>query len=209
MSEATASAGSAETGTAVTQDRRLPAWLWALGLPVLGGAVLGPVWWLLAPTAPVQVALSGETLLVSAPSSPELYAAQDGTMALLGVVAGVVTGVAVAARARERPLILTLLAVAGAALGSAVALAIGVWLGPASLADQGALGVDAPGGSAGADGSLISPLGVHAPAVLVVWSLVTLLVAALGHAVVAWRLGRAAEDADTDTAVTDPDAAPR
>lgn len=197
------------------RSRRLPGWLWALGLPMVAGALVGVLWWLLAPTAPVQVALSGETLLVSAPSMPELSAAQDSVMALLGLAAGATTGVVVAVRARVRPLTLTLVAAVGSALGSAVALAIGVWLGPASLTAQGALGVDAPDGSTGADGSLISPLGVDAAAALLVWPLVALLVAALAHAVAAWRLARAAEDAlaggraDGDAAVIEPDVAPR
>lgn len=197
--------------------RRLPGWLWALGLPMVAGALVGLVWWFLAPTAPVQVALSGETLLVSAPSMPELSAAQDSVMALLGLAAGAATGVVVAARARARPLTLTLVAAVGSALGSAVALAIGVWLGPATLAAQGALSADAPDGSTGADGSLLSPLGVDAPAALLVWPLVALLVAALGHAVAAWRLARASEVAhaeaggqdDDGTAVTAVDVAPR
>ncbi len=198
-------------------SRRLPGWLWALGLPMVAGALVGLLWWFLAPTAPVQVALSGKTLLVSAPSMPELSAAQDSVMALLGLAAGAPTGVVVAVRARVRPLTLTLVAAVGSALGSAVALAIGVWLGPASLAAQGALGVGAPGGSTGADGSLTSPLGVDAPAALLVWPLAALLVAALGHAVVAWRLARAAEDAHADdraddgddTVVAEPDVVPR
>ncbi len=199
------------------RSRRLPGWLWALGLPMVAGALVGVLWWLLAPTAAVQVALSGKTLLVSAPSMPELSAAQTSVMALLGLAAGAATGVVVAVRARVRPLTLTLIAAVGSALGSAVALAIGVWLGPASLAAQGALGPDAPDGSSGADGSLTSPLGVDTPAALLVWPLAALLVAALGHAVVSWRLARAAEvahadagaDGDDDVAVTEPDVSPR
>ena len=168
--------------------RRSCGWLWALLAPVAAGALVGVAWWLLAPTARVQAAMSGQTLLVSAPSDPELFAAQDGTLVLLGAVAGLVTGLVVVVRARRRPATTTVLAVLGSVAGSALAVGVGHLLGPGSLASQGfrasAAAADQP--------PLTSPLEVHALGAVLVWPLLALVVAALGHAVVASRLGRRA-----------------
>ena len=176
--------------------RRSRGWLWALLLPVAAGALVGGAWRLLAPIARVQAAMSGQTLLVSAPSDPELFAAQDGTLVLLGAVAGVVTGLAVVLRARRRPATATLLAAVGSAAGSALAVAVGHVLGPPSLSAQGfrasAAAADQP--------PLTSPLEVHALGAVLVWPLLTLVVAALGHAIVASRLGRRARRLEVSAA---------
>lgn len=182
---------------------RVPGWLWALGAPAAAGVVVGGAWRLLAPTAAVQAAMSGPALLVDAPGNPELFAAQDGTLVLLGAAAGIVTGLLVVLRARRRPLTVTVLAAVGSAAGSALAVVVGHALGPPSLASQGfrasAAAADQP--------PLTSPLEVHAPGAVLVWPLLTLVVAALGHAVVASRLGRRArrlEDAAGSGAAPEP-----
>ena len=178
--------GSGATASRRPGRRRSRAWLWALLVPLAAGALVGVAWRLLAPIARVQAVMSGETLLVNAPSDPELFAAQDGTLVLLGAAAGVVTGLAVVLRARRRPATTTLLAVLGSIAGSALAVGIGHVLGPPSLSAQGFLA-----SAAAADQPrLTSPLEVHALGAALVWPLLALVVAALGHAVVASRLGR-------------------
>ena len=195
----------ADGPVATTGGRPTPrsrAWLWALLVPVAAGVLVGVVWRLLAPIAPVQAVMSGQTLLVSAPSDPELFAAQDGTLVLLGAVAGFVTGLAVVLRARRRPATATVLTVLGSIAGSALAVGVGHVLGPPSLSAQGfrasAAAADQP--------PLVSPLELHALGAALVWPLLALVVAALGHAVVANRLGRRArrleEAAAEETATT-------
>lgn len=176
--------------------RRVPGWAWALLAPVLAGLVVGVAWRALAPTAAVQAVMSGKMLLVNAPKAPELFAAQDGTLVLLGAAAGVVTGVLVVLRARRRPLTATVLAALGSLAGSALAVVVGHALGPGSLASQGfrasAAAADQP--------ALTSPISLHAPGAALVWPLLALVVAALGHAVVASRLGRRARQAEDEAA---------
>lgn len=178
------------------RGRRVPGWAWALLGPVLAGLVVGVAWRLLAPTAAVQAVMNGKVLLVNAPKAPELFAAQDGTLVLLGALAGVVTGLLVVLRARRRPLTATAAAALGSVAGSALAVVVGQALGPASLASQGfrasAAAADQP--------SLVSPLSLHAPGAALVWPLLTLVVAALGHAIVASRLGRRVRRAEDEAA---------
>jgi len=152
--------------------------------PVLAGPLLGVAWWLLAPTAAVEVvggAPGGEPLVV-APDLPELEAAQDGTLLLLLAAAGLVTGLLVAWRGGARPTAATLLAGLGALMGAVLAAAVGQLLGPDSLAAQGATteGATAEGGGA----ALVSPLVLHAVGVVLVWPIVTTAVATVGHVAV-------------------------
>lgn len=176
---------------------RLPGWAWALVAPVVAGLLVGVAWWALAPTAAVQAVMSGDRLLVDASTMPELFAAQDGTLVLLGALAGVVTGVVVVLRARRRPLTATAAAAFGSVAGSALAVVVGQALGPASLASQGfrasAAAADQP--------DLVSPLSLHAPGAALVWPLLALVVAALGHAMVASRITRRARRAEEEAAL--------
>ncbi len=152
---------------------------WLAG-PLAAGPPVGLAWWLLAPTAPVRVVAGAAgadgSPLVVAPGAPELAAAQDGTLLLLGVAAGVLTGLVVVARGGARPAAATALAAAGALLGAALAAWLGQQLGPDPLAAQRADG----GG-----GALTSPLAVHAPGVLLAWPAAALVVSTLGHALLA------------------------
>ncbi len=138
--------------------------------------MLGALWWLLAPTAPVRV-LGGDGAdpadrapVLVAPELPELDAAQDGTLVLLALGAGLVTGVVVALRCGARPASATLLAGVGALAGSGLAVLVGGLLGPAPVVEQ--------------TGALVSPLAVHAPGVVLVWPLTALVVATAGHVAV-------------------------
>lgn len=143
--------------------------LWLLG-PAAAGPVVGVAWWLLAPTAPVRVlggTDDGSPPVLVAEGLPELDAAQDGTLLLLGLGAGLVTGAVVALRCGARPTSATLLAGLGALAGSGLAAWVGSALGPDPVAAQGA--------------SPVSPLAVHAPGVLLVWPVVALVVATGGH----------------------------
>ncbi len=178
--------------------RSLAGSLRPLLAPLLAGPAVGVAWWLLAPTAPVRVLGedTGGGLVVASPSRPELGAAQDGTFLLLALLAGLVTGVVVAVRHGPRPTSAVLLAALGALAGSVVAVWLGQALGPVDLLAQGAA-APVPGATTGApvrdgsDGALVSPLGVHARGVLLVWPLVTLLAAAVVH-LLAVRAPRAA-----------------
>ena len=159
-------------------------------LPTALGVPVGLAWWLLAPTAPVGALPTG-TLV--APSAPELAAAQDGVLVLLGAGAGLVCGLLALARSGRSPTARALAVLLGCALGSLVAWAVGTALGPAPLADQVATD---PGATP------LSPLTVHSPAVLVVWPAVAALVATAGNLALAWR------DAPGDAAPGDAEVSP-
>ncbi|MGQ7295633.1 hypothetical protein [Quadrisphaera sp. KR29] len=181
---------------------RIPARARALA-PVLGpvllGAVVGVVWWLVAPTGPV-VLLQGGSVLGAA--DPELTAAQDGWLVVLGAVAGLLCGVAAVARPGEAPVRRSLLVVAGCLFGAVLASQVGAWLGPPSVAAQVAAGADPERG-------LVSPLRAHSAGVLLAWPAVASLVMTMGHLQAAWldsRFPDEAEAADADTDATGPPA---
>ncbi|TNM63277.1 hypothetical protein FHN55_15730 [Streptomyces sp. NP160] len=163
--------------------------------PVLLGAVVGVVWWLVAPTGPV-VLLQGGSVLGAA--DPELTASQDGWLVVLGAAAGLVCGVAAAARPGDAPVRRSLLVVAGCLFGAVVASQVGAWLGPASVADQVAGGADPARG-------LVSPLRAHSAGVLLAWPALAALVMTMGHLSAAWSGARTPRDADDDAALADAD----
>ncbi len=154
--------------------------------PVLLGAVVGVLWWVLAPTAGV-VQLQGGTLLATA--EPELAAAQDGWLVLLGAAAGLVCGAVAAVRPGAVPWRRSLLVVAGCALGAVVAGAVGGWLGPASVAAQLAAGATPAAG-------LVSPLRAHSAGVALVWPAAAALAMTAGHLAAAWTGSARTDDAD-------------
>lgn len=164
--------------------------------PVLLGAVVGVVWWLVAPTGPV-VLLQGGSVLGAA--DPGLTASQDGWLVGLSAVAGLVCGVAAAVRPGDAPSRRSLAVIAGCLFGAVLAAQVGAWLGPPSVAAQVAAGADPARG-------LVSPLRSHSTGVLLVWPAVAALVMTMGHLSAAWNGARTANDAAADDAeeVADP-----
>lgn len=161
----------------------------ALG-PVLLGALVGVVWWLVAPTGPV-VLLQGGSVLGAA--DPGLTASQDGWLVVLGAAAGLVCGLVAVVRPGEAPARRSLAVVAGCVFGAVLASAVGAWLGPPSVAAQVAAGTDPARG-------LVSPLRSHSAGVLLVWPAVAALVMTMGHLSAAWNGAREADPRDHDEA---------
>lgn len=117
------------------------------------GALLGVLWWLLAPTASWQV-LTGGTLVPAAPGHDDWFAA-DGWFLGLGLVLGVGLTALVWSRSRQQPAVAAGGVAVGACLLSITGWALGRVLGPADPMTQvgsvptgevlpGVLSVDAP-----------------------------------------------------------------
>lgn len=113
------------------------------------GVLLGGCW-----------ALLGSVLVERSAPSGESRFAVDGTMALLGLLAGVVTAAALAARPGRRPALRTVLVLCASVAASGVAWGAGLLLGSPQL---------------------------HAPGVLLVWPSVAALLLALGSLAVLLR----------------------
>jgi len=116
---------------------------------LIAGVVLGACW-----------ALLGAVLVERSAPSGEARFAVDGTMALLGLVAGVLTAAALAARPGTRPALRTVLVVAASVAASGLAWGAGLLLGSPQL---------------------------QAPGVLLVWPSVAALLLALGSLTVLLR----------------------
>ncbi len=95
-----------------------------LGL-LIGGVLLAVVWRVIDPAT----AKLGD--------NEETAAAVDGTLALLGVLAGFLTGAFVVVRPGNRPLLRTLVAVAGSALAGLIAWKLGDVFGKPALRAEG------------------------------------------------------------------------
>lgn len=164
----------------------LVALLGALGL----GALLGWLWAALAPRVTLVVAADGRGYPEG--YQPEGYMTDDGIAALLCLGAGIVVGLAAvwAARrvaARELGLLIALASVLLLGAVGAVALwQTGEWLGGFDL--DAVLAVSDEGAT------IVAPLRLRMPGVLVLWplaSVVVVFLAALGD----WWRGRARADA--------------
>jgi hypothetical protein len=120
----------------------------ALGV-VLAGAAMGVLWWWLAPTARAQVQ-GGQVFLQG---HQELQVAQDGWFAVVVGAAGVLLATVLALRPGPRPAVQAVVAAVGVGLAALLAWRVGVWLGPAPLAEQVRAGVTRP----------LTPLALHTP----------------------------------------------
>lgn len=132
-----------------------PQFLLLFGQALLG-VLVGVVWWALTRTPPDW--LVGEPVVTTAGSSA---IARDGTLAVLGAVAGTVVGVLVLRTARVRPLAVFAAAVAGAVAGSLIAAGTGGLLPPTGAQDPAHVSLGAWGVV------LVWPLAVSAVVTLV------------------------------------------
>jgi hypothetical protein len=124
------------------------------------GALVGLLWWLLAPPNAVEV-VAGQ-LQPAGPLGESRFAA-DAWFAIISATAGVLLALVLFTRHRHRP-VLTVCALAAAGLaGSVVAWRLGILLGPDQVGDT-LEGI--------ADGTRLElALGLGATGMLVVWSI--------------------------------------
>ncbi|MDO0928149.1 AAA family ATPase [Streptomyces sp. TG1A-8] len=100
---------------------------------VLGGVLLGLVWWWLAPHIPLVGNQSGKSWVVYLKDSEgEQAVGVDGTFTLLGLGFGLVSAVAVFLLRRRGGVPLVVALGVGGLLGSLLAWRLGMWLGPES-----------------------------------------------------------------------------
>jgi hypothetical protein len=107
---------------------------------VVGGAAMGLVWWVLAPTARAQVQ-GGQVFLQG---HQELQIAQDGWFAVVAGAVGVLVATVLALRPGRRPAVQAVAAAVGVGLAALLAWRVGTWLGPPPLLDQVRAGVTRP-----------------------------------------------------------------
>lgn len=136
-------------------------------LAVAGGVLLGVAWWLLAPTPAVHVS-QGAYYLDGGGSEIEI--GQDGWLAVLMGVAGLLVATVQSVRAREPQAPRSVLASAALLLAGAVAWKVGQWIGPSALPDAASVG----------GAHLNVPLTLHTAAVLVVGPLLFAVTRCLG-----------------------------
>jgi hypothetical protein len=136
-----------------------------VGLGVmLAGVPTAVIWWLLAPV-PELVRFGSRAILVE--SEGEAAVAADGLFAVCTLTAGLVCAVVVFARTRHAR-VGTLLGLAlGGLAGALLAWRIGVWLGPASVADSISATPDG--------GRFEGPLALGAKGVLLAWPLASVI----------------------------------
>lgn len=106
-----------------------------MGGSLVGGLVLGLVWWLVTPLALLEKRDAG---VFAVGGRSETAIAADGWFAVCGLVAGAVAALLVALMLRERRLGALLGLAVGGLLGSVVAWRFGVLLGPAPAAESAA-----------------------------------------------------------------------
>ncbi len=136
----------------------------------LSGALLGVLWWKLAPTVPlVGDVVDGRWVVFLKQSEGEQAIGVDGTFTLLALAFGALSAV-VAFLLRRRggvPLVVAL--GVGGLLGSLLAWRVGVWLGPAQ-------DVIAHAKDVGKGVTFDAPLKLGAKGALLAWSLAALVV---------------------------------
>ncbi|MEV6958540.1 AAA family ATPase [Streptomyces sp. NPDC051207] len=136
----------------------------------LAGALLGVLWWWLAPHVPLVGDVSdGSWVVYLKDTEGEQAVGVDGTFTLLALAFGTVSaGVAFLARRRGGVPLVVALAVGGL-LGSLLAWRLGVWLGPAQ-------DVVAHAKEVGKGVTFSAPLRLGAKGALLAWSLTALVV---------------------------------
>lgn len=98
----------------------------------LAGALLGVLWWWLAPSVPLVGDVVGKSWVVYLKDTEgEQAIGVDGTFTLLALAFGLVSAVAVFLWRRRGGVPLVVALAVGGLLGSLLAWRVGVWLGPA------------------------------------------------------------------------------
>jgi hypothetical protein len=136
----------------------------------LGGALLGLLWWWLAPHVPlVGDEIDKSWVVYLRDTEGEQAIGVDGTFTLLGLAFGLVLGVVVFLWRRRGGVPIVVALGLGGLLGSLLAWRLGVWLGPESdvLAHARAVGRGV---------TFSAPLKLSAKGALLAWPLAGLLV---------------------------------
>ncbi|MFI1418024.1 AAA family ATPase [Streptomyces sp. NPDC020731] len=135
----------------------------------LGGALLGVLWWWLAPRVPlVGDVVGGSWVVYLKDSEGEQGIGVDGTFSLLALGFGAVSALAVFLVRRRGGVPLVVALAVGGLLGSVLAWRLGVWLGPAS-------DVIAQARSVGKGVTFDAPLKLSAKGALLAWPFAALV----------------------------------
>ncbi|MFG2130349.1 AAA family ATPase [Streptomyces sp. NPDC048751] len=136
----------------------------------LCGALLGVLWWWLAPQVQLVGAMvEGGWVVLVKDTEGEQAVGVDGTFTLLALAFGAVSAVAVFLWRRRGGVPLVVALAVGGLLGSVLAWRVGVWLGPTS-------DVIAHAKQVGKGVTFSAPLRLGAKGALLAWSLAGLLV---------------------------------
>ncbi|MGW8061154.1 AAA family ATPase [Streptomyces ziwulingensis] len=136
----------------------------------LFGALLGVLWWKLAPTVPLVGDVTGDTWVVYLKESEgEQAAGVDGAFTLLALAFGALSAVVVFLLRRRGGVPLVVALGVGGLLGSLLAWRVGVWLGPAQ-------DVIAHAKDVGKGVTFSAPLKLGAKGALLAWSVSALVV---------------------------------
>ncbi|MDX3639134.1 DUF2567 domain-containing protein [Streptomyces sp. MB09-02B] len=135
-------------------------------MALLGGAVLGVLWWWLAPHVPL---VSDGSAVYFKDTEGEQAVGVDGTFTLLALGAGALSGLVVFLLRRRGGVPLTVALMVGGLLGAVVAWRLGVWLGPGT-------DVAARAKEVGQGVTFSAPLKLAAKGALLAWPFAGLLV---------------------------------
>jgi hypothetical protein len=137
---------------------------------VLFGALLGVLWWKLAPTVPLVGDVVGDGWVVYLKESEsEQAVGVDGTFTLLALAFGALSAVVVFLLRRRGGVPLVVALGVGGLLGSLLAWRVGVWLGPTQ-------DVIAHAREVGKGVTFSAPLKLGAKGALLAWSVAALVV---------------------------------
>ncbi|MFE5398446.1 AAA family ATPase [Streptomyces sp. NPDC056568] len=137
---------------------------------VLSGALLGVLWWKLAPTVPLVGDVVGDGWVVYLKESEsEQAVGVDGTFTLLALAFGALSAVVVFLLRRRGGVPLVVALGVGGLLGSLLAWRVGVWLGPTQ-------DVIAHAREVGKGVTFSAPLKLGAKGALLAWSAAALVV---------------------------------
>lgn len=137
---------------------------------VLSGALLGVLWWKLAPTVPLVGDVVGDGWVVYLKESEsEQAVGVDGTFTLLALAFGALSAVVVFLLRRRGGVPLVVALGVGGLLGSLLAWRVGVWLGPTQ-------DVIAHAREVGKGVTFSAPLKLGAKGALLAWSVAALVV---------------------------------
>ncbi|MFJ9148960.1 AAA family ATPase [Streptomyces sp. NPDC102270] len=137
----------------------------------LGGALLGVLWWWLAPHVPLvgDVDGQGNWVVYLKDTEGEQAVGVDGTLTLLALAFGFVSALVVFLWRRRGGVPLVVGLAVGGVLGSFLAWRVGMWLGPSS-------DVIAHAKAVGKGVTFSAPLKLGAKGALLAWSLAGLVV---------------------------------